>query len=115
MVRRAYLSLTDFSEGGVRVNANGLKIPDEFVLQFSSEGCFKDGTYKVVWRNDPIVGAKFIQASLADIKPKEHENLNRAERSCSFCGPACLPAARRSSSRKIPASITLMNWRTVRR
>ena len=36
--------VTDFSEGGVRVNANGLKIPDEFVLQFSSEGCFKDGT-----------------------------------------------------------------------
>ena len=53
--------VTDFSEGGVRVNANGLKIPDEFVLQFSSEGCFKDGTYKVVWRNDPIVGAKFVR------------------------------------------------------
>jgi hypothetical protein len=33
--------VTDFSEGGVRVNAN-------------------DGTYKVVWRNDPIVGAKFV-------------------------------------------------------
>jgi hypothetical protein len=29
--------VTDFSEGSVRVNANGLKIPDEFVLQFSSE------------------------------------------------------------------------------
>jgi hypothetical protein len=53
--------VTDFSEGGVRVNANGLKIPDEFVLQFSSEGCFKDGTYKVVWRHDPIVGAKFVR------------------------------------------------------
>jgi hypothetical protein len=31
------------------------------VLQFSSEGCFKDGTYKVVWRNDPIVGAKLVR------------------------------------------------------
>jgi hypothetical protein len=45
----------------VRVNANGLKIPDEFILQFSGEGRFKDGTYKVVWRNDPIVGAKFVR------------------------------------------------------
>jgi hypothetical protein len=53
--------VTDFSEGGVRVNANGLTIPDEFVLQFSSEACFKDGTYKVVWRNDPIVGATFVR------------------------------------------------------
>jgi len=53
--------VTDFSEGGVRVNANGLKIPDEFVLQFSSEGCFEDGIYKVVWRNDPIVGAKLVR------------------------------------------------------
>ncbi|MGO9045861.1 MAG: PilZ domain-containing protein [Xanthobacteraceae bacterium] len=53
--------VTDFSDGGVRVNANGLKIPDEFVLQFSGDGQFKDGTYKVVWRNDPIVGAKFIK------------------------------------------------------
>ena len=57
--------VTDFSEGGVRVNANGLKIPDEFVLQFSSEEvASRMGPTKWSGSNDPIVGAKSRQASL---------------------------------------------------
>lgn len=58
-----YCLVTDFSVGGVRINSNGLKIPDEFVLRFSGDGPQKDGTYKVIWRNDPIVGAEFVSGS----------------------------------------------------
>ena len=58
-----YCLVTDYSEGGVRVNSNGLKIPDKFELRFSGGGHFKDGEYEVVWRNDPIVGARYIGPS----------------------------------------------------
>jgi hypothetical protein len=40
-----------------------LKIPDKFQLRFFSDGHFKDGEYEVVWRNDQIVGAKFVGPS----------------------------------------------------
>ena len=52
-----YCVVSDFSEGGVRVNANGTKIPDQFVLVFASSLPHKNGTYKVVRRNGNIVGA----------------------------------------------------------
>ena len=55
--------VSDLSEGGVRVNANGIRIPDEFVLHFSGSGHFKDGTYKVIWRNGSIVGAALIRGT----------------------------------------------------
>jgi hypothetical protein len=55
--------VTDFSDGGVRINTAGFRIPDEFALYFSGDGRFKNGTYVVVWRNDPVVGAKLISAS----------------------------------------------------
>jgi len=55
-----YCLVIDFSEGGVRINSNGLKIPDEFMLRFSGYGPQKDGKYQVVWRNDPFVGAKLV-------------------------------------------------------
>jgi hypothetical protein len=55
-----YCLVTDFSDGGVRVNSNGLKIPDKFELRFSGDGRFKDGAYEVVWRSDPIVGARYV-------------------------------------------------------
>jgi len=58
-----YCLVTDFSEGGVRVNSNGSKIPDVFELRFSDSGRFRDGAYQVIWRNDPIVGAKFLGPS----------------------------------------------------
>jgi PilZ domain len=58
-----YCLVTDFSDEGVQVNSNGLKIPDKFELRFSGDGRFKNGEYEVVWRNDPIVGAKFVGPS----------------------------------------------------
>jgi hypothetical protein len=58
-----YCLVTDFSEGGVRVNSNGQKIPDKFELRFLGDDHFKDGEYEVIWRNDPIVGAKYVGPS----------------------------------------------------
>jgi len=58
-----YCLVTDYSEGGVRVNSNGLKIPDKFELRFLGDGHFKDGEYQVIWRNDPTVGAKYVGPS----------------------------------------------------
>ena len=58
-----YCVVSDFSEGGVRINANGHKIPDQFVLVFTSSLPHKNGTYKVVWRNGNIVGAEFLGAT----------------------------------------------------
>ena len=52
------VSSTDSSDGGVRVNSNGVEIPDVFELRFSDSGHFRDGAYQVIWRNDPVVGAK---------------------------------------------------------
>jgi hypothetical protein len=58
-----YCVVSDFSEGGVRINANGHKIPDQFVLVFASSLPHKNGTYKVAWRNGNIVGAEFLSAT----------------------------------------------------
>ncbi len=58
-----YCLVIDSSDGGVRVNSNGVKIPDVFELRFSDSGHFRDGAYQVIWRNDPIVGAKFLGPS----------------------------------------------------
>jgi PilZ domain len=58
-----YCVVSDFSEGGVRINANGHKIPDQFVLVFSSSLPHRNGTYKVAWRNGNIVGAEFVSAT----------------------------------------------------
>lgn len=55
-----YCLITDISNGGVRVNAFGFDIPDEFVLLPSGDGSARDGTYRVIWRLDRDVGAKFI-------------------------------------------------------
>jgi hypothetical protein len=62
-----YCLVLDFSVGGVRINSNGLKIPDEFVLRFSGDGPQEDGAYKVIWRNDPFVGAKLVSGSSATV------------------------------------------------
>ena len=55
-----YCLITDISNGGVRVNAFGFDIPDEFVLLPSGDGPARDGTYRVIWRLGRDVGAKFI-------------------------------------------------------
>jgi hypothetical protein len=55
-----YCIVNNFSEEGVRVTSHGFGVPDEFVLRFSGKGRLKNGAYKVIWRNQYIVGAKFV-------------------------------------------------------
>jgi hypothetical protein len=53
-----YCLVTDVSGGGMRLNALGSKIPDEFTLSLSGEGPAQEGRYSVVWRLGADVGAK---------------------------------------------------------
>ncbi|MBN8920870.1 MAG: PilZ domain-containing protein [Rhizobiales bacterium] len=56
--------LTDISDGGVRLFADGMEIPDRFTLLFPD----KEGTRRecrVVWRLGPEVGAEFTDSKLA--------------------------------------------------
>jgi hypothetical protein len=55
-----YCLITDISDGGVRLHANGLQIPDEFVLLLSGDGPARDGRYRVVWRQGDEIGAKYV-------------------------------------------------------
>jgi hypothetical protein len=50
----------DVSDGGVRLNVEGLDVPDEFVLLISKDGTAQEGAYKVVWRFGNELGAKFV-------------------------------------------------------
>lgn len=50
-------AILDISDEGVRVYALGFDIPEEFVLRFSD---VIHERYKVIWRRDREVGAKFI-------------------------------------------------------
>ena len=60
-----YCVVTDMSDGGVRVHANGFHVPDEFVLLLSNgDGPFQNGTYRVIWRRDEEVGAKLLRVAL---------------------------------------------------
>jgi len=56
-----YCLVTEMSDGGVRVNANGYTVPDEFSLRFSGGGPVK--SYKVIWRIGWDVGAKKIDSA----------------------------------------------------
>jgi hypothetical protein len=58
-----YCLVTDVSGGGVRINAFGYTVPDEFVLLLSGDGPAQDGPYKVIWRLGDDVGAKFVGSS----------------------------------------------------
>ena len=53
-----YCLVTETSDGGVRINAIGYKVPDEFGLRFPGSEPAK--TYKVIWRIGHDVGAKLI-------------------------------------------------------
>ncbi len=53
----------DISDVGVRLNAEGLDVPDEFVLLLSIDGVVRESTCKVVWRRGDEVGAKFVTAA----------------------------------------------------
>jgi hypothetical protein len=53
--------VTNVSEDGVRLLLNGIDSIDEFVLLFHGNGGpARDGTYKLAWRKDNDVGAKFV-------------------------------------------------------
>ena len=52
--------LIDISKGGVRLNVEGLEVPDEFVLFLSNDGIIQESTCKVIWRFGDEVGAKFV-------------------------------------------------------
>jgi hypothetical protein len=52
---------SDMSDGGMRINAVGLRVPDEFGLRLSGHGYTK--SYRVIWRNGHDVGAKLISPS----------------------------------------------------
>ena len=48
------------SDGGVRLNIEGLDVPDEFVLLVSNGGNVQEGAYEVVWRFGNELGAKSV-------------------------------------------------------
>ena len=49
----------DISDDGVRLNVEGLDVPDEFVLLLWGDGVVRENAYKVVWRRGHEIGAKF--------------------------------------------------------
>jgi hypothetical protein len=55
-----YCIVTDTSDGGVRVHANGFHVPDEFVLH-SCGPALQCGTFTVIWRHREEVGAKLLR------------------------------------------------------
>jgi hypothetical protein len=53
--------VTNVSEDGVRLLLNGIEAIDEFVLLFHGNGGpARDGTYRLAWKKDNDVGAKFV-------------------------------------------------------
>jgi len=50
----------NISNGGVRLNVEGLDVPDEFVLLLSEDGIVQESTYKVIWRFGHELGAKVV-------------------------------------------------------
>ena len=52
--------LIDISKGGVRLNVDGLDVPDEFVLFLSNDGIIQESACKVAWRFGDEIGAKFV-------------------------------------------------------
>jgi PilZ domain len=55
--------IIDMSDGGVRLNVEGLNVPDEFVLLISSKGKVEERAYKVVWRFGNELGAQFVSGA----------------------------------------------------
>ena len=53
-------SIVDISDGGVRLNVEGLDVPDEFVLLISNKGKVEESAYKVVWRFGNELGATLV-------------------------------------------------------
>lgn len=55
-----YCKVIDVSDGGVRLQAFGFEVPDEFVLMLAGDGPAQDGRYSVIWRFGYDVGAKYV-------------------------------------------------------
>ena len=55
--------IIDMSDGGVRLNVEGLNVPDEFVLLISDKGKVEERPYKVVWRFGNELGARFVSGA----------------------------------------------------
>ena len=53
----------DISDGGVRLNVEGLDVPDEFVLLISNEPEVHERAYKVVWRFGNELGARLVSGA----------------------------------------------------
>ena len=65
--RVCYCLVIDMSDGGVRLRGFGeIEFPDQFVLNISGDGPAKDGTYRVIWRRDPEVGARLVEPTAQD-------------------------------------------------
>jgi len=54
--------VTDASDGGIRLFADGINLPDEFILVFDGTGEARRKC-RVVWRLDDEIGAEFIETS----------------------------------------------------
>jgi hypothetical protein len=57
--------ITDISTGGVRLHAEGLEVPTDFVLFLFGENLaqqrnYQECNYEVVWRLDHEIGARFV-------------------------------------------------------
>lgn len=51
--------VTDISDGGVRLYADGVEVPERFILQFNSPGA-KPRECRVTWRLGLEIGAAFV-------------------------------------------------------
>ena len=56
-------SVVDISDGGVRLNVEGLNVPDEFILLISNKGKVEERAYKVIWRFGNELGAQFVSGA----------------------------------------------------
>jgi hypothetical protein len=52
--------IQDISDDGVRIYVVGFDVPDEFVLILSGDDIVQE-RYKVIWRIDREIGAKFVR------------------------------------------------------
>jgi hypothetical protein len=57
----------DVSDSGVQLHMNGVDVSDVFALLFRPDGPSLSGNYQVVWREGPILGAKFIGAAPPEV------------------------------------------------
>ena len=57
--------LIDISKGGVRLNVEGLDVPDEFVLFLSNDGIIQGSVARLLG----VSAMKLVQSSLASVAP----------------------------------------------